>query len=272
MPYRRRTTTEEWSPFAGAVYGVRELGSTEIRYVGLTTKTILRRRSEHFKNAERGVKTPFADWLRRYESREDVFFGSLELVMSDELEDLGKAEQRWIAQLRAEGHRLLNLTDGGLGPRGYVWSDEQRRAVGDRTRGTTHPNPLRGPDNPMWGRTHSEAQKVKWSEDRKGTNTGAANPNFGKFGSAHPAFGHTMTAESRAKLAEMRRGEGNPNFGKTASDETRAKMSAVRKGRPMPSSVRSAHTRHHTNKGVFKETCRHCIDDQQLAEPGENES
>jgi hypothetical protein len=60
----------------------------------------------------------------------------------------------------------------------------------------------------------------------------------------------------------MRRGELNPNFGKTASDETRAKMSAVRKGRPMPSSVRSAHTRHHTNKGVFKETCQHCIDDR----------
>jgi hypothetical protein len=267
-----RTKTTEWSPLAGVVYGVVETGSAEFRYVGLTTKTIRRRRLEHFKNADRGMKTPFADWLRTHHSREDVFFRSLELVMSDNLEDLGHAEQQWIARLRAEGHRLLNLTDGGLGPRGYVWSEEQRRAVGDRTRGTTHPNPLRGADNPMWGRTHSDEQKAIWSYARKGTNSGASNPNFGKFGEAHPSFGHRMTTESRAKLADMRKGANNPNFGKTASEETRAKMSAARKGRPMPSSVRNAHTRHHTNKGVFKETCRHCIDDQQVAESGENKS
>ena len=89
-----------------------------------------------------------------------------------------------------------------------------------------------------------------------------ANPNFGKFGEAHPSFGHTMSAESRARLSEMRRGEKNPNYGKTMSPEDRARRSAALKGRPRPSSVRSAHTRHHTNKGVFKETCRHCIDDQ----------
>jgi hypothetical protein len=60
----------------------------------------------------------------------------------------------------------------------------------------------------------------------------------------------------------MRRGPNNPNYGKPLSDEQRAKMSAALKGRPMPSSIRSAHTRHHTNKGVFKETCRHCIEDR----------
>lgn len=267
-----RTATKEWSPFLGVIYGVREMGSSEFRYVGLTTKTILRRRSEHFKNVERGLKTPFGDWLRRYPSREDVYFDSLEIVMGNVLEELGAAEQRWIGRLRAEGHRLLNLTDGGLGPRGYVWSEEQRRAVGDRTRGTVHPNPQRGPDNPMWGRSHSDDQKARWSEARRGSNAGAANPNFGKFGAAHPSFGHTMSAESRARLSEMRRGENNPNFGKTASDETRKKMSAARKGRAMPSSVRSAHTRHHTNKNVFSDTCRHCIDDQRTAASGENES
>jgi len=74
-----------------------------------------------------------------------------------------------------------------------------------------------------------------------------------------------MSVESKQRLAEMRRGEGNPNFGKSASDETRAKMSAARKGKPMPSSVRNAHTRHHTNKGVVKDTCRHCIDDRRQA-------
>jgi hypothetical protein len=250
-----------WSPFAGVIYGVRLVDSPEFRYVGLTTHTIVRRRSEHWKTAERGMKTPFADWLRAHADREAVYFQSLELVMSDDLDDLGEAEQRWIARLRADGHRLLNLTDGGLGPRGYVWTEEQRRAVGDRTRGTKHPNPLLGPDNPMWGRTHSDEQKAAWSEQRRGTNVGAANPNFGKFGADHPAFGRATSDETRARLSEQKRGDRNPNFAKTVSDETRAKMSAAQKGRPKPSSVRSAHTRHHTNKARFSATCRHCVDE-----------
>uniref|UniRef100_UPI00389924EB NUMOD3 domain-containing DNA-binding protein n=1 Tax=Mycolicibacterium sarraceniae TaxID=1534348 RepID=UPI00389924EB len=90
---------------------------------------------------------------------------------------------------------------------------------------------------------------------------GSENPNFGKFGADHPSFGHVISEEARRKLAEQRRGAGNPNYGCRASDETRAKMSAVRKGRPMPSSKRSAHTRHHTNRGIKKDDCRYCIED-----------
>ena len=54
-----------WQPFMGHVYGVRLLGDVEYRYVGLTTKTLVRRKSEHFKLAARGRKTAFADWLRK---------------------------------------------------------------------------------------------------------------------------------------------------------------------------------------------------------------
>jgi hypothetical protein len=89
-----RAEPKEWSPFAVVVHGVLEMGSAEVRYIGLTTKTIRRRRSEHFMNADRGIKTPFADWLRTYQSREDVFFGSLELVISDDIEgDLVRSSQ-----------------------------------------------------------------------------------------------------------------------------------------------------------------------------------
>ena len=111
------------------------------------------------------------------------------------------------------------------------------------------------------------AASTAWSsarsgrEDRKGTNSGPENPNFGKFGPDHPSFGHSMTEEARKALSEARKGAGNPNFGKKASAETRAKMSAVRKGRPMPSSQRNAHTRHHTNKGIEKADCKYCVED-----------
>ncbi|MBT2499404.1 GIY-YIG nuclease family protein [Agromyces sp. ISL-38] len=259
--------TVEWSPelgqgapIVGTVYGFRVRATGEYRYVGQTTKTLRRRMSEHRKVARKGRKTPFYDWLRK--SPDDAY----EVVVLEHVvttrEDLGHAEIGWIALYRATGDRLLNLSEGGLGPTGVVWTDEQRKAAGDRARGRPTGVHRFGADSPVWGRTHSDEQKAKWSAMRKGSYSGPENPNFGKFGADHPSFGHTMSAESRERLSEMRRGELNPNFGKTASDETRAKMSAVRKDRPMPSSVRSAHTRHHTNKGVFKETCRHCVDDQ----------
>lgn len=94
-----------------------------------------------------------------------------------------------------------------------------------------------------------------------GQNVGPDNPNYGKFGRDHPSFGHVMSEEAREKLSEQRRGVANPNYGRRASDETRAKMSAVRKGRSMPSSRRNAHTRHHTNRGIKKDTCKYCIED-----------
>lgn len=249
------------SPVVGVVYAARLYESAEFRYVGITSNTVEFRRRQHLKAARTGTKRPFYDWLRKMDSEEAVYFQPMELVVNASLQDLGDAERRWISKLRLQGHRLLNLTEGGLGPRGYVWTEEQRRAAGDRSRGRKKQNVPTGPDHPSWGRTHTEELKEHWSRTRKGMNSGADNPNFGKFGAEHPSFGHHMTPDARERLSEMRAGENNPNYGKKASAETRAKMSAVRKGRPMPSSRRSAHTRHHTNKGVFKDTCQHCIDD-----------
>lgn len=211
--------------FAGSIYGVRRADEREFRDVGQTKYTVAHRRMTRFRAAIRGRKTPFYDWLRKFDDREDLYFESLELIVGGP-EELNAAEARWVASLRGDGHRLLNLTDGGDGVRGYIWTAEQRQAARERGRGRAGVS-RPGPDHPMWGRTHTDEQQAKWSEGRKGTNTGAS----------------------------------NPNFDKSASDETRAKMSAVRKGRPMPFSVRNAHTRHHTNKGTFNETCRHCQDD-----------
>lgn len=238
----------------GRVYGIRLTGSTEYRYVGMTEYTAARRLAQHRANARRGRRTPFYDWLRKYEG--DVVVVELELVLTTR-QDLGSAEVRWIADLRASGHRLLNLTDGGLGPSGVVWSDEQREAARVRStgrKGVSRPGEL----NPFYGGKHTAEQRERWSRDRAGTNAGERNPNYGKFGAAHPGYGHMMSDEARRVLSEARKGEGNPNYGKSAGVETRAKMSASRRGRPMPSSRRSAHTRYHTNKGGWSSRCEFC--------------
>lgn len=242
----------------GVVYGVRLETSPEFRYVGLTTASIRRRTRQHIRNAEIGVRNPFYDWLRKA-PQGLVYFQSLQVVTTT-LEDLGEAEVTWIAKLREQGDRLLNLSDGGLGPTGIAWSEEQREAARVRSTGRSVP-PRFGADNPMFGRTHSDEQKARWRESRKGTYAGTDNPNFGKFGLEHPSFGHSMSDEAKLILAENRRGSLNPNFGKTASAETIAKLSAATKGIPQPKSKRNAHTRWHTNKGVLKPECKYCVED-----------
>ncbi len=244
-----------WTPFIGVIYGFRLMESAEFRYVGLTTASMRRRTQQHFKKAAMGVKNPFYDWLRKHNERE-VFVQSFEVVTSFP-SDLGAAEQRWIAKFRERGDRLLNISDGGLGPTGVAWSEAQREAARIRSTGRKVA-PRFGTDNPMFGESHTSEQKARWSETRKGANSGAANPNFGKFGAEHPSFGHQLSDETKARLSKQRLGELNPNFGKVASAETRAKMSAARKGRRMPSSARNAHTRYHTNKGVTKAGCMYC--------------
>lgn len=253
----------------GLVYGVRLRESDEYRHVGLTTKTATRRLRQHLRNARDGKKTPFCDWLRKH-GEAAVVIDVLETVVG-ELDGLGESEIEWIDFLRATGHRLLNISDGGLGPTGVAWTAEQREAARLRStgrKGASRPGEL----NPFFGRKHSEEQRARWSEQRKGTFLGEDNPNYGKFGPDHPSFGHTMSPEARAALSAMRRGELNPNYGKTASAEARAKRSAAQKGVPKPSSARSAHTRHHTNKGRTSPTCKFCIADaEQSTRPSEGE-
>ena len=241
----------------GVVYGIRLRHAVDIRYVGITTKGVRRRFSQHLRNAADGRKTPFYDWLRKYDSTE-VTVDVLEVITGD-LVGLGKAEQLWISNLRHSGHPLLNLSDGGLGPTGVVWTDAQRDAA--RIRSTGRPGVSRpGVLNPFFGHSHSDEQRQAWSESRRGTNVGPDNPNFGRFGPDHPSYGRVLSAESRRALSENRMGALNPNFGKQTSAETRALQSAAQKGRPKPSSVRSAHTRHHTKRGVVSATCKFCLE------------
>lgn len=244
-------------PTGGVIYGIR-LGSEFVyRYVGLTTKSPEIRLRQHLKIARSGRKTPFYDWLRAHHGAEfDVDL----LDCVEGLDDLGREEIFWIRLLRQDGHPLLNLSQGGLGPMGIEWTAEMREAA--RLRSTGRKGVSRfAADNPFYGQTHAPEQRAKWSRTRKGQNSGPANPNFGKFGIDHPSFGHVMSQEAREKLSKQRQGEGNPNYGRRASDETRAKMSAVRKGRAKPSSKRSAHTRYHTNRGIKSESCHYCVEE-----------
>jgi len=245
------------SEVVGRVYAIRRADDFTFRYVGQTSIELAKRMQKHLAVARSGRLTPFYSWLRKH-MREDIAVDEFEVIHTTR-QDLGTAEQFWISLLKSNGQPLLNISAGGLGPTQLYWSPEQREAARQRSLGRPG-TPRFGAEHPFFGKHHSEEQKAAWSAARKGTNTGVDNPNFGKFGAEHPAFGAVRSEETRRRLSEQKRGALNPNFGKSASEETRAKMSAARKGKPMPSSVRSAHTRYHTNQQVWKASCKHCAE------------
>ena len=210
-----------------SIYALVEKGSREIRYVGQTVNPFRQRLSAHKREAKRGEPGYKNNWIRSI-GPDNLDGFVLEDIPTSDRDLLDFREQFWIAAVREAGYCLVNRTDGGTG-------------------------------KTFLGMVHTEEQKRKWSEARKGNITGPLNPNYGKFGEAHPSYGRKLSDETKAQLSEQKKGAKNPNYGKIYTDEERKAMSEKTKGRPMPSSRKSAHTRHHTNKGISRpETCGYC--------------
>ncbi len=105
---------------------------------------------------------------------------------------------------------LHNLTDGGDGASGYVFSEETKRKQSEAHKGNT-----------TWlGKTHSEETKRKMSDTRKGKTHSEET----KRKQSEAKKGKTFSEESKRKMSEAQKG-------KTLSEETRRKMSETRKGK-----------------------------------------
>jgi group I intron endonuclease len=115
---------------------------------------------------QEGSKLPVYNWMRKYA---DVVVKELETKISF---DLAKEKEIfYIAKFKEEGHRLLNLTNGGDGVLGYIHSDETRRKKSESMKKTIGGKPAHNR-----GSKHSEETKKKMSESHKG----ATSPNKGK--------------------------------------------------------------------------------------------
>jgi len=205
--------------------------------------------------------------MRKPSNRLNLVIDTLEECPEDDLKFLSFREQFWIATLRETGHRLLNVSDGGTGITGYVFTDKDKEKMSKAQKGRKGPFAgVTGPAHPMYGWVPSKETRELWSKQRKGSLTGEKNPNFGKFGPDHPAYGIKRSEETKQKCREAKLGSKNPNFGKVYTDEERRIMSEKTKGKPMPSSRRSAHTRYHTNMNKISDKCKYCNDDRGLTE------
>jgi hypothetical protein len=113
---------------ATRIYALCEFPSQTPRYVGKTIQPLRLRMAAHLQTSRRAARLPVHRWLakRGRESRQ-VCIKWLETV--DAGGDWQAAECRWIARLRSEGARLLNLTAGGEGLPGHRFTDDHKRKI-----------------------------------------------------------------------------------------------------------------------------------------------
>jgi len=186
----------------GTIYALADPKTEEIRYVGQTTRSPRTRLGEHLAVAQKplrrgaGSQRRLRAWLRSLQEKPL-------LIVLEETTDLDDAEQRWIAQLRGDGARLCNMTEGGDGFRGLT--DEGRRKQEEgRRRGV---EAARDPEvRARAGRAISAAHIARRGEPRSEAQVRAAREH-----------------------SERMRGEGNSFYGRSHGDETKGVLREKRK-------------------------------------------
>jgi hypothetical protein len=248
------------------VYGLCLVDDDSIRYIGKTSKTAAERLYFHRRSASRSeVRYPVHKWMRA-KGPENVITVVLGAVDDGDDDGLNELEIALIAEHRAAGARLLNLTNGGEGTRGIKVSDAKRELMSRRMSGAGNPmhgvhrfgeaNPMygrSGPDAPgygrqgaMLGKTHTPEARAKMSARMAGERnpmygrTGDRAPGFGKTGAQNPMYGKPGTMRGRT-------GAAHPTFGKPKTPE---QLHNMREG---------MHRAHHIKKDRPKRECEFCM-------------
>jgi hypothetical protein len=175
----------------GYIYGLYHPLRGDLRYIGQTTTGLTQRLASHVCPSSLKVHTAVARWTKGLVER-GLKPVVRELDRAWSQPDLDELERQWISRSRAQGYRLLNLTEGGSGCSGHVVTAETRAKISRAQKGRPRPK-------------HSLATRQRMSDSRKGR--------------------RTNSPEHYAKLAALKRGV-------PRSPETRRKISEANKGRP----------------------------------------
>lgn len=193
----------------------------------------MKRAKRHRSQVLRGEKTHKANWIRQLEKL-GLGYGIVVLEKTLLPSDLEDAERRWIAELRAGGAKLTNMTDGGDGTpgRAYTVSEETRQKIREANLGSKLTPEQRkrqlAAAEKRRGTRLSAAHRQKISERMKGNTIGC---------------GRISSPETRKKLSELaykryKNGE-HPAKGLKRSEETKVKMSLARKGKKCSAEARA---------------------------------
>jgi len=126
-------------PAGPTIYALCEYPSMVPRYVGKTVGWVGQRHKAHIRDAKRGGSRPVQRWLRK-----QIVAGNRlcvkHLEWLEPTDDVAERERYWIARFRTEYGNMLNLTDGGEGLPGHVFSPEHRAKIAAGLRTGAHFN------------------------------------------------------------------------------------------------------------------------------------
>jgi hypothetical protein len=198
------------------VYALREVGSEGFRYVGKT----MRGRTRLLEHRKGTGKSHCCNWIKSVASAG----GEIEMVPLEyaDPDNLCELERKWVSALRAAGHRLTNLTDGGQGAHGRKLSQSNKTAMLAAQRPHSaevlhrmrlaqlgkkqSPETIERRANRLRGRKHSEEARSAMSVAKRGHDVSPAT----RARIADNLRGRKDSAETRAlKSARARRGEAN---------------------------------------------------------------
>lgn len=191
------------------IYALVHPDTLEVRYIGKAKDCATRLRG-HIKDARRS-ELPLYRWWRKLEREVGHPPSMVRLGEGD-----GAEEVVWIARLRSEGARLLNITAGGAGGAtmtGRKHSPETREKIGAAQRGKPRP-PL------------SLVARAKISKANRGR------PKPEGFGARLSAAltGRTFSDAHLAAMSLAQRGHTPWNLGISHTEETKARISAALRG------------------------------------------
>jgi hypothetical protein len=244
------------------IYGLVDPRTKLVRYVGCSSKGLVRPRAHAHPKTLAKDRTHKANWIRSL--LEEGYAYEIAVLASSTEEALKADEVWWIAYGRASAWPLTNLTDGGDGTLGWSPSPEYRAALSARFKGRVftpehlekiaeaHRGQKRSPEarenmrRAQTGKKHSPEQIEKRKASAAATHAAARPairinlcPDLRTLPRVKPVppiseetralmraakLGRSLTLEHAAKIAES-------NRGKKRTPEQRARLSEAHKAR-----------------------------------------
>ena len=203
---------------AWSIYVLTDPRTDAPRYIGKTSISVAQRLRDHIAEARRTAGTWKLRWIRQLLS-EGLRPGCETLEVGDTVGGDAAAERAWIAALRADGVKLVNLTDGGEGTPGWQPTPETRARISAATT----------------GKRRTPEARARMSAAHKGCKRSPEA--LAKLSATLKAIGHEpphgpMPPEVRAKIAATLKGRKH-------SAEFGEKIAASKRGKPMPEATKA---------------------------------
>lgn len=179
--------------------------SLEIRYVGLSTRGLVRPQTHFYPSSVKNPTNHRTCWVRSVIRKgKKPIIRVIQSWQTITREELARAEVYWISHLTALGCSLTNSTAGGEGSVGYIHTQEDKIKMSLAKAGVTLTaehrekisTTLRGNKRAL-GHTHDRATRKKMSE-RVFTETARENMGRAQRGKKH-------SPETKAKMARARK-------------------------------------------------------------------